>query len=83
MPAGIRPQWCFRKYSQLAASGQTPRPLTVKNSPVSAQYTMMGATPPKLAISLSTTLRASPAATPASTALPPASSTSNPACAAR
>ena len=70
MPAGIRPPWNFLKYSELAAAGQTPTPLMVKNSSVSAQYTMMGATPPKLAISLSTTLRARPAATPASTALP-------------
>ena len=55
----------------------------VTTLPVSAWRIMIGATPAKLIISLWTTSSAKPPATPASTTLPPASSTWNAAWAAR
>ena len=80
-PTGILPPWCFWKYSALAFFGQQPRPLIVTASPRSASQIRIGATPPMLTWMPSRTPVAIPAATPASIALPPASSICNPACA--
>jgi hypothetical protein len=49
----------------------TPPPRTATTSREAAGRTRIGAMPPKLAMSACTTLDARPAATPASTALPP------------
>ncbi len=79
-PLGMRPS--ARKASRGMARGQWPSPAMVSSVP-SARRIMIGATPATFTRSGSSTPSASPAAQPASTALPPASSTAKPAEAAR
>ena len=79
-PDGISPAAWKRSAGRLI--GQWPRPAMVSSVP-SAMRRMMGATPATLTRSGSSTPRARPAAQPASTALPPASSTAKPEAAAR
>jgi hypothetical protein len=81
-PSGMRPPCSRRKNAAEAAAGQTPSPSIVTTSPLSARRIMIGATPATLTMSLCSTPSAIPAATPASIALPPASRTRKPACAA-
>src|SRR3989442_12756223 len=64
-----------RKYSSVEARGYGPTPDTWNVSAVRATCTRIGATPATLTMSGWTTPRQSPAATPASIALPPAPST--------
>ena len=73
-PMGIVPSYFFRKTSGSMAMGQRPSPEMLARSLVSARWTNMGATPAKLVCCGEVTFSAMPAATPASTALPPASS---------
>ena len=72
-PRRIRPPCSRWKKSIVAAFGHQPSPLMVSTVPLSARYIMSGATPPMLVRSACVTLMQSPAATPASTAFPPAS----------
>jgi hypothetical protein len=71
------------KYSREDARGYGPTPDTSNVSPVRARCTRIGATPATLTMSGCTTPSVKPAATPASTALPPAESIRAPASAAR
>src|SRR3990167_6144156 len=74
-PGGIWPPCRSRKYARLEARGYGPTPDTWNVAPVRARCTRIGATPATLTMSGCTTPSVSPAATPASIALPPASST--------
>ena len=67
-----------RKRSIEAAAGATPWPQTTNGSPRAADQAMIGTSPPGPFMCGSTTCRTKPAATAASNALPPASSTAMP-----
>ncbi len=81
-PTGISPSHFVRKNSEVARRGYGPTPDTSKVSPELAWCTRIGATPAKLTMSGCTTPSVSPAATPASMALPPSDRIRAAACAA-
>src|SRR5262245_24517244 len=74
-PGAIWPPCRVLKYSTVETRGYGPTPDTCHVSPVFATWTRIGATPATDTMSMWTTPRQMPAATPASTALPPAAST--------
>jgi hypothetical protein len=81
-PSGMRPPCARWKCSRRAARGQPPTPLITCVAAPWARWIITGATPPKPTNWLSSTSIASPVATPASIALPPASRICSPANAA-
>ncbi len=82
-PSGMSPPYRAVNASRVTVWPHQPSPATLKTESEAAGRTRIGATPPRLHMSAWTTAAARPAATPASTALPPASNTRAPAIATR